>query len=195
MYDPKVIAGLIASLIGVLSYAPYIRDIIKRKTKPHAYTWFVWGITSLLVFFFQYRAGGGAGTWLTLAGGLSVISIFLLSLRYGTRDITKKDALFLVLALVAFGLWIITNQPLISVLLLIAIDMFGFLPTIRKSWSKPYTETLFTYALYALCLAISIYALHIYTLVTYLYPVVWLFGNGLFSVVLVVRRKQVGKRK
>ena len=98
------------------------------------------------------------------------------------------------LALVALGLWVITKQPLVSVILLVVIDMLGFIPTIRKSWNKPYTETLFSYGLSTFRFAIGIYALEAYTAVTYLYPVAWLFANGLFSVLLLVRRKQVGKK-
>jgi hypothetical protein len=194
MYDPKVIVGLIASLLVFVGYAPYVIDTLKGKTKPHIYTWFIWGVVTLLVFFFQFNAGAGAGSWLTLSAGLVCLFIFMLSFRHGARNITRLDAVFLMLALVALGLWVITKQPLVSVILLVVIDMLGFIPTIRKSWNKPYTETLFSYGLNTFRFAIGIYALEAYTAVTYLYPVAWLFANGLFSVLLLVRRKQVGKK-
>ncbi len=194
MYDPKVIVGLIASLLVFVGYAPYVIDTLKGKTKPHIYTWFIWGVVTLLVFFFQFNAGAGAGSWLTLSAGLVCLFIFMLSFRHGARNITRLDAVFLMLALVALGLWVITKQPLVSVILLVVIDMLGFIPTIRKSWNKPYTETLFSYGLSTFRFAIGIYALEAYTAVTYLYPVAWLFANGLFSVLLLVRRKQVGKK-
>ncbi len=195
MYDPKVIVGLIASLLVFVGYAPYVIDTLKGKTKPHIYTWFIWGVVTLLVFFFQFNAGAGAGSWLTLSAGLVCLFIFMLSFRHGARNITRLDAVFLMLALVALGLWVITKQPLVSVILLVVIDMLGFIPTIRKSWNKPYTETLFSYGLSTFRFAIGIYALEAYTAVTYLYPVAWLFANGLFSVLLLVRRKQVGKKR
>lgn len=194
MYDPKVIVGLIASLLVFVGYAPYVIDTLKGKTKPHIYTWFIWGVVTLLVFFFQFNAGAGAGSWLTLSAGLVCLFIFMLSFRHGARNITRLDAVFLMLALVALGLWVITKQPLVSVILLVVIDMLGFIPTIRKSWNKPYTETLFSYGLSTFRFAIGIYALEAYTAVTYFYPVAWLFANGLFSVLLLVRRKQVGKK-
>ena len=147
MYDPKVIVGLIASLLVFVGYAPYVIDTLKGKTKPHIYTWFIWGVVTLLVFFFQFNAGAGAGSWLTLSAGLVCLFIFMLSFRHGARNITRLDAVFLMLALVALGLWVITKQPLVSVILLVVIDMLGFIPTIRKSWNKPYTETLFSYGL------------------------------------------------
>ena len=69
----------------------------------------------------------------------------------------------------------------------------GLIPTIRKSWNKPYTETLFSYGLNTFRFAIGLYALETYTVVTYLYPVAWLFANGLFSVILIVRRRHLAK--
>ncbi len=193
MYDLKVIVGAIASLLVFVGYAPYIRDMLKGKTKPHVYSWFIWGFVTMLVFFFQFNAGAGAGSWLTLSAGLVCLLIFVLAFWHGTKDITRLDTAFLILALVAVGLWIITKQPLISVILLVAIDMLGFIPTIRKSWNKPYTETLFSYGLNTFRFAIGLYALETYTVVTYLYPVAWLFANGLFSVILIVRRRHLAK--
>ena len=61
MYPLKLIVGLIASLLVFVGYAPYIKDTLKGKTKPHAYTWFIWAFVTLAVFFFQYNGGGGAG--------------------------------------------------------------------------------------------------------------------------------------
>lgn len=194
MYDLKVIVGLIASLLVFVGYVPYIRDTIKGKTKPHIYSWFIWGFVTLLVFFFQFNAGAGAGSWLTLSAGLVCLLIFGLSFWHGIRNITRLDTVFLILALAALGLYIITKQPLISVILLVAIDMLGFIPTIRKSWNKPYTETLFSYSLNTFRFAIGIYALETYTIVTYLYPVAWLFANGLFSVLLIVRRSSLERK-
>jgi hypothetical protein len=190
VYDLKLIVGLVASLLVFVGYAPYVRDVLKGKTKPHVYTWFIWGFVTLLVFFFQYNAGGGAGSYLTLSAGLVCLLIFGLSFRHGTKDIKKSDKIFLILALFALGLYAITDQPLLSVVLLVAVDMLGFIPTIRKSWNKPHTETLFSYSLNTFRFAIGIYALQTYTVVTWLYPVAWLLANGLFSILLIVRRRQ-----
>lgn len=42
----KEIIGVTAVLLAFISYAPYIRDILKGRTKPHVYSWFVWGFVS-----------------------------------------------------------------------------------------------------------------------------------------------------
>ena len=40
---------------------------------------------------------------------------------------------------------------------------------------------------------LSLLALEQYNIVTWLYPLSWTIANGLFSVMLIIRRKQVGK--
>jgi hypothetical protein len=126
-----------------------------------------------------------------LAAGIVCIVIFAISLRKGNRDITRTDTAFFISALMATAIWVFTNQPLISVILLSTIDILGFLPTIRKSWNKPHTETLFSYVLNTFRFGLAIYALQNYTIITSLYPVTWILANGLFSVMLIIRRKQL----
>ncbi len=193
VYDIKILVGIIAVLLTFVGYVPYIKDTIKGKTKPHVYTWFIWGFASLLVFFLQFSGNGGAGSFVTLAAALVCLVIFAVAWRIGNRDITKIDTVFFILAVIALVIWIFTNQPVISVILLSAIDLLGFLPTIRKSWNNPHTETLFSYSLNTFRFVLAIYALQTYTIVTALYPVTWLLANGLFSVLLVVRRNQLAK--
>jgi hypothetical protein len=79
-------------------------------------------------------------------------------------------------------------------ILLVATDVLGFGPTIRKSWNKPFQENLFTWELTAFRHGLGIIALEKFNILTMLYPVTWVIVNGLFSVFLIVRRKQMGKQ-
>ena len=114
-------------------------------------------------------------------------------MRSGKKDIALSDTIFFVLSFVALFLWLIAKQPVLSVILTSTIDLLGFAPTVRKSWNKPHSETLFTYELSTLRHGLSILALQQYSIVTWLYPVSWTFANALFSLILIIRRKQVNK--
>jgi hypothetical protein len=72
--------------------------------------------------------------------------------------------------------------------------MLGFAPTIRKSWNKPFSETLFTYELGAVRHALGLSALSSYTFVTVLFPLTWTVANVLFSSMLIVRRAQINRK-
>lgn len=188
MFDLKVIIGIITVVLGVVGYIPYFRDIIKGKTKPHVYTWFVWGSITLVIFALQVSDAAGPGAWVTLVAGLLSLSIFILGMRQGDKDITKSDTLFFIAALIALGLWLLAEQPVVAMILLVTVGMLGFVPTIRKSWNKPHTETISTYAINSFRHGLSFAALANYSILTGLFPVAWSIANGLFVVLLLVRR-------
>lgn len=187
----KEAIGIIAIILAFVGYAPYIRDIIKGKTHPHAYSWFVWAFITIIIFALQINDNGGAGAYVTLAAGLAAFLVFVLGLIYGKHDITKSDTLFFVSALVATAIWVFAKAPVLSVTLLVFIDMLGFVPTIRKSWNKPHSETVFLYQLGAFRHGLSILALTSYTFVTVLFPATWALANLLFVIILVSRRHQL----
>ena len=187
--NTKTAISVIAVLLTFVGYFPYIRDTLKEKTTPHIYTWFIWALVTAIAFGLQVQAGAGVGSWVTLAVVIACFSVFILGMRNGKKDITKLDTLFLILSFIALFLWLIAKQPVLSVILVSITDMLGFAPTIRKSWNKPNSETLFLYSLNTFRHGLSILALQQYSIVTWLYPVTWTLANGLFSVMLIVRRK------
>ena len=193
MQELKPIFGIIAVLMAFIGYIPYIRDTLQERTRPHVYTWFIWGLATAIAFGLQVSAGAGVGSWVTLAVAIICFFIFILGMRNGEKDITRTDTIFFILSFVAIFLWLIAKQPVLSVILITSIMMLGFGPTIRKSWNKPHSETLFLYELNTLRHGLSVLALQSYTIVTWLYPATWIIADGLFSVLLIIRRKQIGK--
>ncbi len=196
MQEIKNIIGIVAVVLTFAGYVPYLRDITKGKTKPHIYSWFLWGFVTLIAFALQVAGKAGAGSLITLAAALMCIAVIFLGYKFHSQsDITKTDTIFFILSFIALGIWVFAKQPVISVILVTTIDLLGFVPTIRKSWNKPYTETLSFYFANTLRFALGILALYQYTIITSLYPITWLMANGLFAVMLIVRRKQLGVTK
>lgn len=181
----KETLGFIAVGLTVIGHLPYIVDILKGKTKPHVFTWFVWAIITLLAFAGQWQKGGGPGAWTAGVTGLLTIVIAILSVRNGSKDITKTDKLFFAGALVSIVPWYVTNDPTLSIILLTVIDVLAFLPTIRKTIKNPATETLFTYALNVPRHGLAILAIANYNLATYLYPAALVVMNAIVTITIV----------
>ena len=114
----KEIFGIISVIIAFVAYIPYLRDTVRGRTHPHAFSWFVWGFLAIIVFLVQLGSGSGFGAYTTLAGGVISFAVFGLGLRYGKKDITCTDIIFFVLALIATVVWIFTDQPLLAIVLL-----------------------------------------------------------------------------
>lgn len=189
--DLKSIYAIVAVVLTFVGYAPYFTDIFKGKTKPHLFSWLIWSIVTGIIYALQVTNGAGQGSWVTLAVAFIIFIIFLLSFKKGTKDIRKIDAVFLILSLFALPLWLIIKQPVLSIILLSSIDMLGFVPTIRKSWNDPYSETLSLYVITTFRHMLSFMALAEYNIVTYLFPLSWVVANAAFSILLVVRRKAI----
>jgi hypothetical protein len=187
--DYKTILGVTAVIVGFIGYVPYFRNIFKNKTKPHAFSWLVWGILTAIAFVGQVVGKGGAGTWVTGFTALICFSIFALSLIKGRRDFPLVDWLCLAGAGLTLVLWALTKNPLTAIILVTFIDMLGFFPTFRKAYLEPNSETAFTYTLSGLKFLISIFALGTLSTLTILYPASLIITNLGFVAMLAVRRK------
>lgn len=187
----KEALGIIAVVITFVGYAPYVLDTIKGKTRPHIFSWFTWGFVTFIIFALQVLGGGGAGTYTTLATAILCSGIFILGLKNGKRDITKFDTVIFIVTLIATAIWIFAKQPIISTLLIVTINTLANIPTIRKSWHDPHSETLFTWEMGAIRNFLGIIALSNYSILTWLYPVTNLLINIIESAILIVRRKQI----
>jgi len=189
----KSILGILAVLIGFIGYVPYFRNIILGRTKPHAFSWLVWGLLTAIAFAGQVVSKGGAGAWVTGFTAFVCLAIFVLALYKGSKDFPLIDWLSLAGAGIALLLWVATNNPVTAIILVTVIDLFGFIPTFRKSYLRPNEETMFTYSMSGLKFVVGIVALEKISLVTALYPASLVITNGLFISLLVVRRAQLSK--
>lgn len=189
--DLKVVISTISVLLVFVSYAPYIYDVLRSKTHPHAFTWFIWSLATAITTGLQILGGAGVGSWTIIAISATCWLIFFLSLKYGTPDVTSHDVFFLVLALISLGLWLIAEQPVAAVVLIVTTDILGFGPTVRKSWNNPFSETLLTYEITTARHIVSIFALESYNILTLLYPIAWVAANAAFVAFLMWRRRVV----
>lgn len=188
----KTTVALIASVMAILGNLPYLYDIFKKRVKPHPYTWFVWSIVSCIIFFGQLAKGAGIGALPTLASEIFTIIIFFFSLRYGTEHIRKIDTFFLVLALLGIVPWILTNDPTISVIIAVSIDFIAFLPTLRKTWQHPNTETPTLYALNVIRHILMLFSLRAYNIATTLHSIAMIILNT--TMTFLINRKKLQKK-
>jgi hypothetical protein len=182
--------SLIAIAITLAAFIPYIREIFRGTIRPHIFSWIIWGVTTLLIFLAQLEDNGGAGTW--PIGVSASITIFIAYLAYVKRadvTITRADWLFFIVALLSLPLWYWTADPLWAVILLTAIDVAGFGPTIRKAYQFPYSESLLFFGLFMLRNVLVMLALENLTLTTLLFPAVMLILCILMMAMIAYRRR------
>jgi Trk-type K+ transport system membrane component len=98
-------------------------------------------------------------------------------------------------AFLGVALFTFNEDPPMSLLIISAVDIIGFVPTVRKTMTRPYQETLSTFAITSLKYVFSIAALENYTFLTVYYPSVVGTMNALFVILLIVQRKRIGPPK
>lgn len=174
--------AVIAACLAILGNVPYLIDIFKRRVKPHPYTWFIWTLVSATIFFGQLAKGAGIGAIPTAASEVFTLIIFLFSLQYGFKGIVKSDTFFLVVALLGFIPWIITKDPTISVIIAVTIDFIAFIPTLRKTYRHPRTETPTLYRMNVLRHILALFSLEAYNIATTLHSIVMIMTNSLMTV-------------
>lgn len=177
----KETIAAVAALLAVIGNVPYLIDVVRRRVEPHAYTWFVWTIVSCVVFFGQLDRGAGIGALPTAASEIFTVIIFLLSLRYGWKHVTKSDHIFLAIALFGLIPWALTDDPTLSVIIVVSIDVVAFIPTLRKTWRKPDTEAPLLYGTNVLRHLLALFSLQSYNIATTLHSVAMITANSLMT--------------
>lgn len=188
----KDLLSAIAIVLTFLSFFPYIRAITRGTTKPHVFSWIIWGSTTLVVFLAQLADGGGVGAW--PIGFSGVVTIYVAALAYGKKSdigITRTDWLFLLSAMTALPCWYLTSDPLWAVVILTVVDVIGFGPTFRKAWDRPFDEQMTFFALMAVRNILAAIALEHYSPTTMLFPLVLAGACALFIAMGLYRRRVV----
>lgn len=169
----KELLSIVAVVLTLAAFLPYIRSILKHESKPHVFSWVIWGSTTFIVFLAQREGGGGVGAWpIGISGVITLLIALLAWSRKSDISISRLDWLFFTLALWALPLWYATADPLWAVAILTLVDVLGFGPTVRKIYHFPWSESLVFFGLFAARNLIVILALENYSLTTVLFPAV-----------------------
>lgn len=185
----KEIIAVIAAIMAVFGNVPYLRDVISKRIQPHPYTWLVWSIVSCITFFGQLAKGAGVGVIPTGAAEIFTIIIFFFSLQYGFKNIVKSDTYFLIAALAGLVPWWLTKDPTISVIIAVTIDLIAFIPTIRKTWTDPHSETPVLYSMNVTRHILALFSLQAYNIATTLHSIAMIISNSIMTGIIIGRKK------
>lgn len=188
----KAFFSIAAIVVTFALFIPYVFSIRVGKIKPHVFSWVVWGLGTVIVFFAQLADGAGIGAWpIGISGVITFYIAFLAYVHRGDTVVTQRDWLFFLLALSALPFWFITANPLWAVLTLTFADLMGFGPTVRQAYNRPCNESVWFFALAALRNLLVIFALEHYSMTTSLFPAAIGVACMFLSLMLVYRRRSI----
>ena len=186
----KLFFGILSIIPAVIAYYFYFRDMLRGKTKPHAFSWLVWGLLAGNGFFAQVGAQAGIGSWATGLTSAASLAIFCFALRIGSTKPTKFDWAMLSLALAGLLLLFVVKSHYIAVCLTLVALVAGFAMTIRKAYKKPNEENALAFWLNTLKFVPAMFALTTFSFLTVAYPLVATLGNAAVALVVNIRSKR-----
>ncbi|WP_299201371.1 hypothetical protein [uncultured Amphritea sp.] len=188
----KLLFSGLAIGLTFVAFVPYIRSILAGSTRPHVFSWFIWGITTVIVFFAQLEAKGGIGAWpIGISGAITVGVAILAFTKRADISITRTDWLFFSAALASLPFWYLTSDPLWTVVVLTIVDLLGFGPTIRKAYAFPHQESQLFFLSFMLRNCFAILALESYSVTTVLFPLSIALACTALLIIVAWRRKAV----
>ena len=189
----KLILSLLSTAVGLTAYAIYAQDMFRGRTQPHIYTWLIWLITQGTAVAGLWYGGGGIGALSLTVGLVFIFLVFLLSFKRGTKNITKGDTITLVAALCAILVWWLLNSPVLAVIMVTLIDLSGYIPSIRKSFQEPWSESIPAWLCFFACNVLAITALKEYNWLTVSYIAATGTANLILLAVCLARRKVIAR--
>ena len=187
MIDPRfVYLAMVLSLVGV---AGYIRDTLRGVTTPNRVTWGLWALEGVLAFAVEIKQHVGLAAGMTLMLGLGPILVVTASFRHhhGVWRLTTFDIVCAVISLAGIAFWALVNAPTIALVSFVVADQVAALPTVRKSWLAPETETWWAFAMGSLNTGITLATLHEITTAGALFPGVIMLTDALLVILITTR--------
>ena len=189
------ICGAVALIMSFIGTSIYIRSILKGQTKPHLYTWIIFTLLTGIAFFAQISDNAGPAAWVMGGNAALCFLIVILCLKYGHKNKTTFDKVALSFSMMSILPWLITKDPLLSVIMISLIDSAAMLPTLRKSWNFPEQENLSNYLIQNLKNIITLFALTHVSLTNSLYIISIILVNTSLIGVCVFRRRVLSRHQ
>ncbi|MGH3428381.1 MAG: hypothetical protein ACRDQZ_12575 [Mycobacteriales bacterium] len=188
----KEALGTIGALATLPGFVIYLRGVFRGNTRPHAFSWLIWSSLNAIAFGVQITEHGGAGSLVSAAVCLGTFTVFVSALFRGEKVIVLSDWICLGGAALSALTWVITNRPLLSVVLITVIDAFGSFPTFRKAFHKPREESIVLYALDSAAFVAALIALERRSFETTLFPAFVTIVDATLVVMILLRRQLLG---
>lgn len=177
--------GVIAGILAILGYVPYIISIFRGKTRPNKATWIIWTLIGGLLAFSYLVEGDKNTIWLPLGYFFGPFIVAILSFRYGYSEWTRIDKICLVAALISIVPWLLLDDAMATLLINVLIDAMGAIPTLIKTYREPETEDLTAWSIFLVANTIQVFAVSEWNLAA-TYPI-YLFVLAAFMVLFILK--------
>lgn len=181
---------IIAAVLQLLGGCAYIYATIKGQTKPNRVTWALWGAAPLISTVIILHEGILSWAVLPVFMAGFVPLMVLISSYFNKQAYWKLQTFDYVcgaIGVISLVFWLVADQPVIAVVMLVMTDCFAALPTIRKAWYYPETETAIVYLAALIGGIAGLLNLNELVIIEFAFPLYLVLVN--FMILLAINRK------
>ncbi|PID99502.1 hypothetical protein CSA80_01940 [Candidatus Saccharibacteria bacterium] len=152
--------------------------------------WFLLSINS----FAGVALGGGSQDAIVLAFIylLGSVAVFLVSIKKGSREFGKIEAISLALFVLSCVIWVVFDAPVINLMISLVAHFIGGVPTITRTLRKPSSEKALHWYFFCAASLMAAIGSPEKTFAAVLFPVYFALFDGL--IILLVNRRFVTKK-
>jgi hypothetical protein len=167
----------------------YVRDTLRGVTSPNRVTWSLWAVEGILAFVIEIQEHVGPASLMTLMLGLVPLVVVAASFRnpHSVWKIGLFDVVCGSISVAGLVFWAFINEPTVALVAFVAADQMAGLPTIRKSWLAPSTESSGVFFLGTINCVITLLTLKHLTTAGVLFPGFVLIGDLIMTVLISSR--------
>lgn len=181
MPEPAQLAGYLAALLTLAAYVPYVISVLRKKTRPSRSSWFIWAANSTIIALSYRQAGADFAFIMPIGLAFGAMIIALLSIKYGLGGWSRLDKCCLLGAALGLMAWGLSNDPMAALLINIGVNLAGTLPTVRKAYLLPETESRPAWFLFYLGTVVNLIAIREWSFSMAVYPVYMVLIIGLVT--------------
>lgn len=183
----REVIGIIAGILALSGYIPYIISILRGKTKPDRATWFIWAVIGGLLALSYTAEGDPKAIWLPIGYFLGPFITAILSIRYGYAVWSKLDTICMIAAGVSLIPWFLFKHAIATLIINVIIDASGAIPTLVKTYREPETEDFTAWFIFFIANTLQLFAITVWDL-SEIYPI-YLFFLALAMVLFILKGK------
>lgn len=189
--NTDIILILTSIALSVYGSYNYIYDTLKGTTRPNRVSQSLWAIAPLIGVGAALSSGAD---WMTtvrtfMAGFVPfVIVIASFANKNGYWKTTRFDYLCGVFSVIALVLWLAADLPIYAVLLAATADFFAAIPTIKKSWTNPESETGIAYVMSLCSVLVTIPTIKVFDIQNTAFQIYLLVVNIILIVAIYRKR-------
>lgn len=188
--------AVVGGIIGLFGAIPYLIGTLKGTTQPNKVTWILWAIVPAIIAIAELDEGVGIRTATTFSASIASLAIFGAALvnKNAYWKLDRVDYFCGAMSILAIALWLVTQDGNIAIFLMVTADGLALIPTLRKSFLDPDSETALTFTAGIVNGGLGLLSISVWSFANYAFPLYLFLSTTLLVAVIKQRRYVLAKQ-